>query len=482
MKLFFSFFLLIILMSAITVFSGCANIVPPAGGPRDSTAPVLLKSVPVDSTRNFKETRIAFTFDDYVEVQNIQQELLMSPTPKQMPEVNFRLNTVTVRIKDTLEANTTYTLDFGDAIKDINEGNVLKNFTYTFSTGPYIDSLTFSGNVLLAETGEIDSTMIVMLHSSSDDSSVVKEKPRYITKLDSKGNFTFKNLPPQTYSVYALKDEGGARLYTSEKQLFAFADSPVVISAMVKPVTLYAYNSAAATSTSVSSSTVLTPGGRRGGGGPTAADRRLRFSTNLTNNQQDLLGDFIISFEQSLKTFDSSKLTLFTDSTFTPVANYRFIKDSTNKKIRLVQTPPAGQPVWKENTLYHLILDKDFAEDSTGKKLLRTDTLSFKTKNLADYGKLRIRFRNLDLSKNPVLLFIQGNNVTQSYPLNAVEFVRDLFLPGDYGLRILYDNNKNGKWDPGEFFGKHQQPELVKPIDRKFIIKPGWENEFEIAL
>lgn len=480
MKLFFSFFLLTILILEITVFLGCANIVPPSGGPRDSTAPVLLKSVPLDSTRNFKETRIAFTFDDYVEVQNIQQELLVSPTPKQTPEVNYRLNTVTVRIKDTLEANTTYTLDFGNAIKDINEGNVLKNFTYTFSTGAYIDSLTFSGKVILAETGNTDTTMIVMLHSSNDDSAVVKENPRYVTKLDSKGNFTFKNLPPKTYSVYALKDEGGSRRYFGEKQLFAFADSPVVISATVKPVTLYAYNSAPATATAALPP-ALNTAGRRGGGG-TTADRRLRFSTNLTNNQQDLLGDFIISFEQPLKVFDSSKLALFTDSTFTPLTNYRFIKDTTNKKLSLVQMPPAGQPVWKENTVYHLILDKDFAEDSTGKKLLRTDTLSFKTKKLADYGELRIRFRNLDLSKNPVLLFIQNNSVSQSYPLNAVDFVRDLFLPGDYNLRILYDDNKNGKWDPGEFFGKHQQPELVKPIDRKLIIKPGWKNEFEIAL
>ena len=144
---------------------GCANIVPPGGGPRDSTAPMLKEADPVDSAVNFSGRRIVFNFDEYVEVQNIHQELLVTPTPRITPTVDSRLNTVTVRIRDTLEPNTTYTFDFGNAIKDINEGNVLKNFRYIFSTGPVLDSLTFAGSVILAETGKTDSTLIVMLHT-----------------------------------------------------------------------------------------------------------------------------------------------------------------------------------------------------------------------------------------------------------------------------------------------------------------------------
>jgi hypothetical protein len=127
-------------------------------------------------------------------------------------------------------------------------------------------------------------------------------------------------------------------------------------------------------------------------------------------------------------------------------------------------------------------MNKDFAEDSSGKKLLKSDTLNFKTKKLTDYGSLTIELRNLDLSKTPVLLFVKNETIQRSFPLNSAVFSQPLFLPGEYELRILYDNNKNGKWDPGEFFGKHRQPEIVKPIQRRIIVKPGIENEFEIAL
>ena len=95
---------------------------------------------------------------------------------------------------------------------------------------------------------------------------------------------------------------------------------------------------------------------------------------------------------------------------------------------------------------------------------------------------MSIRFRNLDLSANPVLLFVQNNEIKRSFPLIAPDFSQPLFLPGEYELRILYDSNKNGKWDPGAFFGKHKQPEIVKPVGRSVTIKPNWENEFEIAL
>jgi hypothetical protein len=408
-----------------------------------------------------------------VEVQDAQQQVLMSPLPQLTPAIDYKLNTVTVKLKDSLEPNTTYTINFGNAIKDINEGNALSGFTYTFSTGPYIDSLEFSGKVLLAETGKPDTTLIVMLHSNLNDSAVVKEKPRYITKLDSKGNFIFKNLPPKTYRLYALEDNGSRRYLGNET--FAFADSAVTITSSVKPVTLYAYE-APEKKTPPSSAPQITPGIRGNRGGVTTSDRRLKFSTNLNNSQQDLLSDFVMSFEQPLRHFDSSKVAFFTDSAFNRVTNWHFSKDSTNRKLQLSHS-------WKENTAYHLILDKEFAEDSTGKKLLRTDTISFRTKKMSDYGQVKIKLRNIDLTQNPVLQFVLNGTVVQSFPLNgSIDFAKDLFLPGDYELRILYDTNKNGIWDPGQFFDKHQQPELVRPIERRIAVKPNWENEFEIAL
>ena len=129
-----------------------------------------------------------------------------------------------------------------------------------------------------------------------------------------------------------------------------------------------------------------------------------------------------------------------------------------------------------------MIAEKDFAEDTLGRKLLKADTINFKTKKLSEYGSLRIRFRNLDLASNPVLLFVQNDNVVKSIPLTGPEIHVPVFLPGDYQLRILNDRNKNGKWDSGQFFGKHIQPEIVKPVTRRINVKPNWDNEFDVAL
>jgi hypothetical protein len=468
----------IISLITISVISGtgCANIIPPQGGPRDSLPPVLVKADPGDSTRNFTGTRITFTFDEFVEVQGISENLLVSPLPVNNPVVDYKLKTVTLKIKDSLEANTTYTFNFGNAIRDFNEGNPYKNFTYTFSTGKYIDSLELNGKVILAETGKSDSTLIVMLHTSPDDSVVIKDKPRYITKVDGSGRFKFTNLPPKTFYLYALKDDGGTRRYITNKQLFAFADKPVNLKDRNDSLTLYAYAAPAASQfTTMSAALQNLKGGK---GNKNAADKRLKFQASAENGQQDLLSNFYLSFDLPLRNFDSTKLRLFTDSTFTPVDQYAFKKDSTGKKIQLV----LGQPGWKQNTQYHIILDKDFAEDTTGKKLLKTDTLSFKTKKQSDYGSLKIKIRSLDMSKNPVLIFLVNGNMVNSFPLSSPEFAATLFLPGEYELRILFDNNKNGIWDPGQFFGKHLQPEIAKPIGRKLNVKPGWGNEFEIAL
>lgn len=467
-------FLAIPLITAAALFtgSGCANIVPPQGGPRDSLPPVLLKASPGDSTRNFTGNRIVFTFDEFVDVQSVQENLMMSPSPKINPTVEYRLNTVTVKLKDSLESNTTYSINFGKAIKDFNEGNPLHNFTYTFSTGQYIDSLELTGQVILAETGKLDTTLIVMLHTSPNDSSVVKDRPRYVAKLDNKGNFRFRNLPQKTFYLYALKDEGGTRRYLSNKQLFAFADESVTPSLQPAPVTLYAYATKDTTPAVPSINAAL---GLKLPGGKNQGAERLRFTTNLSDNKQDLLGQLSINVERPLRVFDTTKIRLYTDSAYNPAPDYRFQLDSTRKQIDLVNT-------WKENTLYHIIVEKDFAEDTAGRKLLKTDTLTFTTRKTADYGSLEIKFRNLDLKKNPVLLFVSGENIVRSAPLTGDTYTIPALLPGEFELRILYDDNKNGAWDPGDFFGKRKQPELVKPIERRITVKPAWKNEFEISL
>lgn len=450
----------------VSVMPGCANIIPPSGGPRDTIPPVLLKSTPPDSTRNFTGKHISMTFDEYIDVQNPRESMIVSPVVKNFPDISFRLNTLSIRLRDSLEPNTTYSLNFGNALRDYNEGNILKNFTYIFSTGNRIDSLGLQGKVILAETGKIDSTLIVALYKNDADTAVIKERPRYIARLDGKGQFSFKNLPAGTFYLYAYKDGGGSLRFTDTTQLFAFADQPVVTNQKNEPFTLYAFARKKAEAVKAPAGLTI----RKPLGG---TDKRLRFQSNIVDKKMDLLSPLILTFEIPLRSYDSAKVIFSSDSTFTYINNYHFQEDSTGKQLEL------NYP-WKENTVYHLILDKDFAEDTTGKKLLRTDTITFTTKRPEDYGKLSIRFRNLDMTKNPVLIFIQNDAIKGSFPLNSPDFLQNLFQPGEYELSILEDTNKNGKWDPGDFFGKRKQPEIVHPVNRKINVKPGFENEFEI--
>jgi hypothetical protein len=445
---------------------GCANIIPPEGGYRDSLPPLLLKSSPADSSKNFHSDRIILNFDEYVELNNARENVIMSPLPENDPLIEYKLHTVTIKLKDSLKPNTTYSINMSNVIKDVNEGNILKKFTYVFTTGNYFDSLSVTGKVLLAENGRADSTLIVMLHQSSDDSAVVLKKPLYITRVDKSGNFTFHNLPPGKFYVYALKDEGGTRRYLSPKQYFAFADKPVNTQTDKTPLTLYAYQEGQTSAVMPS----LNLGLRRNGAN---TDKRLRISTNADLGPLDLLSDFLISTEQPLKIYDSTKIHFSTDTTFTQITGSRFILDSTRKKIAL-HFP------WKESTRYNVIVEKDFAEDSLGRKLLKSDTFSFKTRKISDYGELKLSFRDIDLAQNPVILFVQNDIIVRSIPLTSRELNQPLFLPGEYEVRILYDRNKNGKWDPGVFFEKHLQPEIVKPIERKISVRADWVNEIEL--
>ena len=467
------FFILIIsLISQLLVQTGCANIMPPLGGLRDTIPPILLKASPPDSSKNFKDSHITLTFDEFIQLDNPRTNLILSPVPKREPEVTSSLRTITVKLKDTLQPNTTYTINFGNAIKDVNEGNINKNFTYIFSTGSYFDSLTLTGKVLLAETGKPDSALVVMLHQHGEDSAVFNENPRFLTHLDSAGNFRFRNLPYGKFYIYALEDMGSHR-YTSEKQIFAFADTPVVLHLTNERVTLYAFSEQPGGGGKGATGVPQLGTKPKVGGGNT--EKRLRIQTNLSSGQLDLLSGLEMNFEQPLKNLDTSLIHFSTDSLFTPIKNYQLIEDTSKKKLTL-------QYEWKENTLYHVIIEKNFAQDTLGRTLLKTDTLAFTTKKRSDYGSLTIRFTNFDPSINPVLLFVNNNTVVKSMPLISSRINLPLFPPGDFELRILQDRNKNGKWDTGQFFGKHLQPEIVKPVSRKINVKPDWENDFDIAL
>jgi hypothetical protein len=454
-------------------------MIPPTGGPRDSLPPKLILQTPDNNSTQFSGNKIVLGFNEFIEVKDLRQNLVVSPVPKVDPFFDTKLKTITIKWKDTLQPNTTYSLEFGKAIRDINEGNILKNFTYTFSTGAYLDSLHFSGKIILAANGKTDSSLIAMLYTKMDDSAVIKDRPRYVTRCDTAGNFMFNHLPAGSYALYGLKDDAGAKKYLSKSQLFAFAEGPVTVSLQSKPALLYAYADTSAAASGNKAPVKKTPA-KQVVAPPKNTEKtvkRLQFSSNLSSGGSlDLKTNLTLLFTIPLKFFDSTKIRL-TDEKFNDIKSVSFLEDSSRTKITLITK-------WGVDTRYNLIAAKDFAEDTLANKLLKIDTFSFKTKGEADYGSLRIRFTNLDLSKHPVLQFIQGDAVVFSRALDSRIFNEKLFLPGEYDLRILYDDNQNGVWDPGQFFNKHLQPEKVQLITpkKKITVRANWDNQPDFIL
>jgi hypothetical protein len=465
-KAFFLFPLALVMAFALLGGAGCANIVPPAGGPRDSLPPRLVKATPDNGAVNVNTSTFVLTFDEFIELDRASGgNLVMSPLYQKQPRVETHLRTVTIELKDSLEANTTYSFNFDGVIKDINEGNVLRGFNYSFSTGPRLDSFTLSGNVQLAESGKTDTTLTVMLYRNLRDSAVRLENPRYITTLNSAGRFTFRNLPAGTFAVYVLDDKSRSHRYLAKNQLFAFLDSPVVVGPANRDLQLFAYAEQEA-------SAAAGPGGNRPA--PQAAtDRRLKY-TPAVNGPQDLLSDLRINFDNRVRSLDSNKVRLTLDSIYTAVPS-RVRLDSTGRVLSLAAR-------WQSGARYALILEKDFATDSTGRSQLRNDTLHFVARQTSDYGNLVLRFRNVQAGTNPVLQLLQNGVVVLSAPIGSGELTRPMFSPGEYELRVLFDRNGNGKWDPGAFFEGRRQPELVVGIDRKLTVKPDMDNEVELAV
>jgi hypothetical protein len=194
----------------------------------------------------------------------------------------------------------------------------------------------------------------------------------------------------------------------------------------------------------------------------------------LDNNQQDILTDLVITLNKKASKFDSSKIAL-SDT------NFHAVKGYTVKSADTTFTKFTVHYNWKESEAFKLIVQKDAFTDSVGNTLAKNDTISFSVKRESLYGSLRLHFNNLDLSKNPVLEFMQEDKIAQSVPLTGVDWYQKLFQPGDYELRILYDDNKNGVWDPGNY-DKKRQPEIVRKLPRKLTVKANWDNEVDINL
>jgi len=212
---------------AVILLNHCAKIGAPSGGKLDESPPEIKKSVPENFSTNTQLTEFEITFDEFIQLREINQKLLISPPLQERPEIRLKGKSLIVELQEELKPNTTYTFNFFDAIVDNNEGNPIENFEYVISTGDQLDSLSLSGKVIRAFDLKADENIYVLLHKNQADSFFVKSVPNYVTKADEEGNFRINNLKADTFRIYALKDANMNYMFDQIGEAIAFLDTAI---------------------------------------------------------------------------------------------------------------------------------------------------------------------------------------------------------------------------------------------------------------
>ncbi len=224
----------------------CANAVAPTGGPKDTTPPVVVGTMPENHSTNFVSKKIEITFDEYITLDNAKQNVMISPPMKEKPDIKLKNRTVVVKFKEPLAENTTYTINFGESIKDLHEGNLFKDYVYSFSTGDHIDTLYIAGKVLYASNKKPVEDAYVSLYSADRDnldSLPMSTIPNYITKTDKEGHFHLDGLADKQYLIFALKDANANLYFDLPNEEVAFLDKLISpTDSTLKDLTLFMFS------------------------------------------------------------------------------------------------------------------------------------------------------------------------------------------------------------------------------------------------
>ena len=523
--------------TALLLF-GCASMQKPQGGPKDRTPPKLLKSTPPNMTRNFKEKEIRLDFDEYFTLKNQSQEISLSPAMDKLPTYKVSKKSIVIDFKDTLQKNTTYVINFGKSIADVNEGNILQNFTYVFSTGSHIDSLSVSGNVQNLMTQEKETKDVtVMLFPVKKDSLFGKKRPTIYATIDSSGNFSLNNLHEGDYYIYALKEIAANRIYDNDNELIAFQTQPVHLRKdtanihlflfkqdpekfrmidhrfdldgkilftfnkgidnpsikIIQPATLDGqkivdFNKTRDTAFVYMRSldfdslrvsflqnnkpidTVTIKKGRKETYDHTI---NLQYNANLDGRLKPGT-NLIATSNLPIESIDKSLITLNEDST--NISNFTITKDTSTLK-RLTFTYN-----WKANSRYQLIWNEGALTDIYGDKNKKS-LKQFQLDKADNYGELTLKVTIPDTSKGYVVELISSdkNVVRRDAILKGTTLVYKNYPVGKYTVRVIYDDNKNGKWDSGNV-KKRTQPENVWIYSKTITLRSNWEAEEPIDI
>jgi hypothetical protein len=473
---------LFVLVIAV-VIQGCANIVPPEGGKKDETPPQLISIKPADSALNLRVSKIELRFNKYMEVKDLEKNLQLSPLLPINPTIISYGKRVEIKIADTqLLDNTTYRISLGDALVDNREANPYKDFNYVFSTGSYFDSLELHGSVYDAETGLPDTAALMVLYPEADiDSAVVRKKPQYAIKADASGKFIFRSLPMKPFHIYAVQDANNNYLYDYGEEKVGFLNQKVIpalgndssyVFYLFKDYVDTTLTSDKDTADIAEKDSRKDAFANRNTSKPAKSTTGYRVNVDTSDRAQrtvELTQDLSIDLYTAIKALDTGKVYLSYENGGIEVeAVQHLVVDSSKIKI---------STQWQPDKLYTLRLVKGWSKDTAGNEL-PPGKYFFRTKRLEDYGTLKLHISQQYFGSQYVLYVYKGRDSIYRKTITDSLITLPLLQPGDYGMRIILDENKNGKWDPGDLFAR-KQPEMVVPYTGSIIIKAGWDNEID---
>ncbi|MGC4040761.1 MAG: Ig-like domain-containing protein [Flavobacterium sp.] len=512
----------------IVAMASCAKRGSISGGSKDTIAPVLKASFPKNFSTNFNGKEIKLVFDEYVKLKNINKQLIISPPMKHQPEIlpYNASKVITIRIKDTLQPNTTYSFNFGQSIEDNNEGNPYTQFKYVFSTGPYIDSLKLKVKVKDALDKKADNFVSVMLYEVNEkfnDSTIYKETPRYITNtLDSLKIVTLENIRAGKYLLVAMKDNGNNKFDPKTDKIGFQKDYITIPNDTIFEVELFREKIPfkAIKPEQVSTGRMIM--------GYEGNPKDLKVTIK---NGAEILPNIVTRFPKK----DSVQVwfkPIKTDTLHVVVEKEKFLKDfaiklkkqkpdslsitseygailplrerfTLNSSIPLVKFDKSKITVKKKDstavdftTEYNEFEQKfylDFKRDEAEKYQIRlmpgaltdfydkpNDTLTYNTstKNASDYGNMKIVLDHV--KRYPIIVELtdkDGKVKASAYSENSpvIEFMA--LEPSKYTLRVIYDDNKNKVWDTGSFMEKRQAEEVIYLPVSDIDLRSNWDWE-----
>ncbi|MDQ1140852.1 Ig-like domain-containing protein [Pedobacter agri] len=528
--------LLVVVTSLL--FSGCASMQTPQGGPKDTTPPKILSMTPKNQTRNFNAKKITIEFDEYFKLVDESKEFSISPEQERAPILKVRSKRLEIELQDSLEKNTTYTLNFGKAVADINESNVVKNLSYVFSTGNEIDSLSISGNVKSSLNDEAEKDVTVLIFPIERDTLFGKKRPSIYTLTDSSGNYKLNNLRAGSYKIYAIKESsgGGDKIYQQVSDEVGFLKDPIKVDKNLENINLQVFKEVASdfrvldrklandgiitiisnqqlknpkitvtdppkvdvgkyvhfSKTNDTAKVWLTDFGFDSVKVAIQSDGKILQTLNFNRGRKDTyvrdvtitdnagsgklnpFQTYTLTFPFPITSADATKITVLEDSV--KRTTFQLVKDSTDFLKYYLRYP------WKQKRTY----DIKFAAgtftaifNAKNKEINKT----FKLETTDSYTSLVYNVSVPDSSKNYIVQFLsEKKDIIKSFPIKGNTKLRFANYPaGKYMIRVIYDENRNEIWDTGNV-KLGTQPEKVWYLKALLDLKPNWEREDPLAI